>query len=129
MNEATSPSELAHTRFSIGWCIIFAFFHFVFTWFIAGIYISVGMGVSTRNANDFHFPFALSKSILWIWSPLAMAFRSPDHTPNEDLLVGLAILWSCVVGIAAGFTFPFFRRRQYLRLYPAQPSNENTRNA
>jgi len=110
MNATNQPPTRAGIQFSYGWCIALVFVHAVMTIFIRGIYHTTGMGISTREAADFHFAFDLWGSVLWIWTPLAMAARSPDHLPNEKLILELAVLWSCFVGVVAGFAIPYFRK-------------------
>jgi hypothetical protein len=112
MNVAVNTAATRRTPFSFSWCVVVAFLHLVATFIIVGIYLSVGMGTSTRGARGVHLAFDLWNGFLWIWTPLASAARSPDHTPNEEVLAGLAILWSCIVGLAAGFALPSCRRRQ-----------------
>lgn len=121
MDADVKPSVVPYNRFSFGWCFAFAFLHVVGTFVIVGLRDTANMGFSTREA-EFH-PFIISfwNSLLWIWTPLASAARSPDHIPNENLLFSLAILWSCLIGIAAGFFVPFLRRRIRWSSLPVNP--------
>ena len=102
-------------RFSFGLCVAVAFLHLAIT-FIIGVYYVLFLG--------HHF----WKGILWIWTPLANAVLVLN-LGTDKMLIGLAILWSCVVGIAAGFGFPALCRRKSSNGIVARPNQDATGNA
>jgi hypothetical protein len=121
MDAGVKPSVVTTNRFSFGWCFAFAFLHIVGTFVIAGLRNIANMGFSTREAEFHPFTIFFWNSLLWIWTPLASTVRSPDHLPNENLLFSLTILWSCLIGITAGFFVPFLRRRICRSSLPVNP--------
>jgi hypothetical protein len=94
-------------RFSVGWCFAAALGHIAGTVAIAGISFLVGMGSFTQDVSlELYF----WRGVAWAWTPLAMSRWNPNDYRTFDEMVGLALVWSCCIGIAAGFVIPFFKR-------------------
>jgi len=102
-------------RFSVAWSFAAALLHIVGTIVFVGMTFLTGMGSFT---HDVSFDVALLRGVLWVWTPLAMGAWNPQDMSHDDKLFGLALLWSCCVGIAAGFIIPLIRRWLYGPLYP-----------
>lgn len=116
MNRAKQPQKETR-RFSFGWSIGVAIFHFGATFALAGIVFVVGMGSFTEDVSS---KVAFWCGVQWLWTPLAMAAWDPNNMHNEGQVVGLAFLWSCFIGVTAGFVIPFLRRWSQQPLYPPQ---------
>lgn len=132
MKEASNNSETKPSRFSFGWCIAAFFLHLTGTLAIAGSSFIVGMGAFTTNsygAEHIHGEIAFWQGVRWIWTPLAMAAWDPHQSLDTGLLVGLALIWSCIIGVIAGLVVPMFRRWLHRPLYPPAAPNDNIRNA
>jgi hypothetical protein len=110
MAERQNYPKTNHVRSSVIWGIVVVVFHFAATFIIAVIYMQTGSSFTTREVDEFHPGYVFWKTIMCLWTPLAMAARSPDHTPNENALLELVILWSCLVGSVSGFAILSGRR-------------------
>lgn len=87
-----------YSVFSYNWFIVVFLLHLTITGILGGLAFTTGMGSFT---HDVGFAMGVWKVVLWIWTPLAVAYGgSPLH----------AIIWSFVVGIAAGFIAPRLRK-------------------
>jgi hypothetical protein len=119
-------------RFSTGWCIGAAVFHFAATIALAGISFVVGMGAFTTNtyeAQHIHGTITFWRGVQWLWTPLAMAVWDPRKSIDSGSLAGLALIWSSVIGIIVGLFIPIFGRWLHKPLYPSSTLNDNARNA
>jgi hypothetical protein len=132
MNESAADPESKSSRFSFGWCVVVFLLHFAATFALGGISFIVGMGAFTTNtyeAQHIHGEISFWQGVQWIWTPLAMAVWDSRQSFDTGLLVGLASIWSCVIGLVFGFFGPVFRRWLHKPLYPPATLNENTGNA
>jgi hypothetical protein len=132
VNEAATNRDSTPSRFSSGWCVAAALLHFAATFALAGISFIVGMGAfttSTYEAQHIDSAIGFWRGVQWLWTPLAMAAWDPRTSIDTGLLVVLAFLWSCVIGILVGFFVPIFRRWLHKPLYPSATTNDNARNA
>jgi hypothetical protein len=132
VNEAATNPESKPSRFSFGWCVTAALLHFAATFAIAGISFVVGMGAfttSTYEAQHIAGQISFWRGVQWVWTPLAMAAWDPQQSLNIGLLVGLAFIWSCIMGGVSGLFGPVFRRWIHKPLYPSATINDNSRNA
>ena len=132
MNEAATNPDSTLSRFSSGWCIAGALLHFGTTLALAGINFVVGMGAFTTNtyeAQHVHSAISFWRGVQWLWTPLAMAAWDPRASIDTGLLVVLALIWSCVIGVVVGFFVPALRRWLHKPLYPSAAPNDNARNA
>ncbi len=131
MNESTKKSRDVR-RFSPNWCIGTTVFHFAATFALAGIGFVVGMGAFTTNtyeAQHIGSAIAFWRGVQWLWTPLAMATLDSHKIIDTKLLVGLAFVWSCTVGIIVGFFIPALRGWLHKPLYPPPTLNDNNRDA
>jgi hypothetical protein len=125
VNEAKeSPRDTR--RFSSGWCFGAAAFHFAATFAIAGLHFMAGMAAFTQDTSS---EIAFWRGVQWVWTPLAMAAWDPHKSISPGSLTGLAFLWSCVVGIVAGFLRPVTHCWLHKPLYPPATLHDNSRNA
>lgn len=84
--------------FSYNWFFVAFLLHLIITAALGGMTFVTGMGSFTDAVG---FAMSVWKVVLWIWTPLAMAYDgSPLH----------AIVWSLLVGAAIGFAAPRVRR-------------------
>lgn len=125
MNETTKISKDPR-RFSTGWCLGAAVFHFVATVALAGISFVTAMGAFTKDVSS---EVAFWRGIQWLWTPLAMAAWDPHKGLDTGLIVGLAFLWSCIIGVLVGLFIPAFRRWLHMPRNPSATHNDDIRNA
>jgi hypothetical protein len=91
-------------QFSLGWCVGVIFLHAAVTLALALLLFMSGMGSFTYGPGA---GFRVTKVLMWIWSPFAMAAANGDSgigMPSE----GVALLWSLIVGILGGLFIPLF---------------------
>ena len=86
-------------QFSLGWCFGVIFLHAAVTLALALLLFVGGMGSFTYGPGA---GFHVTRVLMWIWSPFAMA------AGNGDSGIGIALLWSLIVGVLAGFILPLF---------------------
>ena len=86
-------------QFSLGWCVGIIFLHAAVTLALALLLFVGGMGSFTYGPGA---GFHVTKAVMRIWSPFAMA---ADNVNNG---IGIALLWSLIVGVLAGFIIPLF---------------------
>ncbi|TDU67163.1 hypothetical protein EI77_03364 [Prosthecobacter fusiformis] len=91
--------------FSVKAAIKIAVIHFALTYVFALLAFFTAMGSFTKSVTD---EMAFWNMVMWVWTPLARA--AFDHAKdNLDIVRLLAISWSCIVGVAAGFFRKNFR--------------------
>lgn len=87
-----------YSVFSYNWFFVVFLLHLIITAILGGLAFTTGMGSFT---HDVGFAMSVWKVVLWIWTPLAVAYGgSPLH----------AIIWSLIVGIVVGFIAPRLRK-------------------
>jgi hypothetical protein len=86
-------------QFSLGWWVGIIFLHAAVTLALALLLFVGGMGSFTYGPGA---GFHVTKAVMWIWSPFAMAAGSGNSG------IGIALLWSLIVGVLAGFILPLF---------------------
>lgn len=87
-----------YSVFSFNWSFVAFLLHLIVTAILGGLAFAAGMGSFTQDVG---FSASVWKVVLWIWTPLAVAY-------GGSLLH--AIIWSLLVGVAAGFIAPRFRK-------------------
>lgn len=94
-------------KFSFCWFICGTLIHVVMTVLICLANFLGGMGAFTTGtgANE-HF----TRKIQWIWTPLAMSAWNLQRSSSSGSVLLLALLWSAVIGLAAGFIAPKLRK-------------------
>lgn len=91
-------------KFSLGWCVGIIFLHAAVTLALALVLFASGMGNFTYGSGA---GFHLASALMWVWSPFGMAAANNDPgfgIPAE----GVALLWSLIAGVLAGFVIPLF---------------------
>ena len=91
-------------QFSLGWCVGIIFLHAAVTLALALLLFVGGMGSFTYGPGA---GFHVTSALMWIWSPFAMAAANSNSGIGISA-EGVALLWSLIVGVLAGFIIPLF---------------------
>ena len=89
----------------------------------------IPLAVAGEHTSTIHLGTAVAIAFARTPMTLAMAAWDPRQSLDTGLLVGLAFIWSCIIGIIAGLFVPVFRAWLHKPLYPPATLNDNIRNA
>lgn len=115
MKAITTAMIVRRRIFAAIWCVAAIIVHFAFTFLLTIMQFGVGMGAFTEDVSS---RIAIGKTLLWIWTPLAMAAWDPKNMHNDEMLITLAFSWSCCFGVFVGFAIPAFLSWLDRPLYP-----------
>ena len=93
--------------FSVSWFVGGTFIHVVTTVLLGLANFLGGMGAFTTGPGASE---QFTRKIQWVWTPLAMSAWNATGSSSSGLVLLLALLWSAVIGLAAGFMAPKLRK-------------------
>ena len=102
--EMETPTNERTRRYSFSWGFGVFILHIGVTVALWLIIFASGMGAFTSGAGPWFYG---GKRIMWVWSPFAAA-ASTGNLGTGLSPEAIALLWSLVVGILAGWIIPRF---------------------